>query len=174
MAGASPDRKDLLDRLWRLDLRTYLVSLLHRMDKMTMAASIEARVPFLDHRLVEWALRVPASMKLHGFTNKHLVRQLGLRHLPPGVVHRRKSGFGVPVGQWARTPEHLGRYLELFLDDSFSRRDYLDVSRVRSVVREHLDGRRDHGEVIWNLMNLELWHRIFIDRDSSLLDYRAT
>ena len=97
---------------------------MHRMDKMTMAASIEARVPFLDHRLVEWALRVPPEAKLRRFTNKYLVRGLIMTLLPSPVIRRRKSGFGVPIGQ----------------------RDYLEVRAVRSVVSEHLKGTRDHGE----------------------------
>lgn len=167
----NPDvqRGDLLDRMWRLDLRTYLVSLLHRMDKMTMAASIEARVPFLDHRLVEWALRVPPDAKLHRFTNKYLVRRLGLQMLPSEVIHRPKSGFGVPIGRWVRDGKLMGRYMDLFFDDEFGRRDYMNVSAVRALVKEHLGGGRDHGEAIWNLMNLELWHRIFLDGDESWL-----
>lgn len=163
-------RDDLLDRLWRLDLRTYLVSLLNRMDKMTMAASIEARVPFLDHRVVEWALRVPARLKLHGFTNKYLIRRLAMTRLPREVVHRRKSGFGVPIGRWVRDERLLGRYVDLLFDDRFNSRDYLNVRRVRSLLRAHLAGSADHGEVIWNLINLELWHRIFLEHDLSWLN----
>jgi asparagine synthase (glutamine-hydrolysing) len=153
----------LLDHLWRLELRTYLVSLLHRMDKMTMAASIEARVPFLDHRLVEWALSLPDSVKLKGFENKHLVRKVGLTYLPAEVVHRRKSGFGVPIGKWVRDPKLLGRYLDLFFDDTYASRGHMNVPAVRRLIREHLDNNEDHGETIWNLINLELWHRIFIE-----------
>lgn len=166
-------RKDLLDRLWRLDLRTYLVSLLNRMDKMTMAASIEARVPFLDHRLVEWALRVSPALKLHGFTNKYLVRRLGLTKLPREVVERGKSGFGLPIGLWLKEERLLGRYLDLFFDDAFGRRDYLNIPRVRSLVREHLSGTADHAEAIWNLINLELWHRMFLEGDLSWLDQES-
>jgi asparagine synthase (glutamine-hydrolysing) len=173
LENPSVGRNDLLDRLWRLDLRTYLVSLLNRMDKMTMAASIEARVPFLDHKIVEWALRVPPSFKLRGFKNKHLVRRLGLAKLPHEVVNRSKSGFGVPVGRWFRERQFLGRYLDFFFDDRFRGRDYLNVSRVRALVRDHLDGRRDHGEAIWNLVNLELWHRIFLEGDLGLLDQES-
>lgn len=156
----------ILPHLWRLELRTYLISLLHRMDKMTMAASIEARVPFLDHRLVEWALRLPDAVKIKGFENKHLVRRLALDYLPPEVVHRRKSGFGVPIGKWARDPKLLGRYLDLFFEDAYGSRDYMNVAGVRELIRAHIDGRQDHGETIWNLMNLELWHRIFLNGQS--------
>jgi asparagine synthase (glutamine-hydrolysing) len=163
---AELSRGGVLSHLWRLELRTYLVSLLHRMDKMTMAASIEARVPFLDHRLVEWALRLPDSVKLERFKNKRLVREVALDYLPPEVVHRRKSGFGVPIGRWARDPELLGRYLDLFFDDAYASRDYMNVDGVRQLIRAHLAGHQDHGETIWNLMNLELWHRIFLDGQS--------
>jgi len=163
-------RRDLLTRLWRLDMKTYLVSLLHRMDKMTMAASIEARVPFLDHRVVEWGLRVPPTLKINGFTNKYLVKKLGVTLLPREVIFRGKSGFGVPIGRWARDDKLLGRYLKLFAEPEFTNRDYLNVGRVRQVVSEHLEGKTDHGEVLWNLINLELWHRIFIDRQNHWVD----
>ena len=104
---------DPLGQLLYLDMKTYLVALLDRQDKMSMGASIEARVPFLDYRIVEWSLRIQASKKIHKFENKFIVKLLASRYLPREVVYRKKSGFGVPVGLWLRSKTGLGRYLEL-------------------------------------------------------------
>ena len=155
--------RNLLARLWRLDLKTYLVSLLSRMDKMTMAASIEARVPFLDHRLVEWGLRVPDPLKLKKLQNKYIVKKLSESFLPRDVIYRSKSGFGLPISDWVMDNKGLGRYLDLFFEPRFGQREFLDVQNVRRLIKEHRAGKADHGEVIWELINLEIWYRTFFE-----------
>jgi len=159
---------ELVSRTMALDLRTYLLSLLSRMDKMTMAASLEARVPFLDHRLVEWSSCVPLDLKLRRTETKYLVKRLGERLLPREVVYRAKSGFGVPVSDWVFDREGLGRYLEMFDEQRFQARGYLDVSVVKRIIKEHLERKADHGELLWELINLEIWHRTFLDREVSV------
>ena len=153
-----------LDALTRLDLKTYLVSILDRMDKMSMAASLEGRVPFLDHRIVEWSMRLPGHFKVRAHTTKWLVKRLGERYLPREVVHRAKSGFGVPLAEWFRQPAGLGRHLALLGSDDFRRREIADPTVVSRIVDEHGAGRADHSELLWELVNLELWHRIFVER----------
>jgi asparagine synthase (glutamine-hydrolysing) len=161
---------DLVERVQALDLRTYLVSLLSRMDKMTMAASIEARVPFLDHRLVEWSIGLSRILKLKGMQTKYIVKKLGLRFLPRQVVLRPKSGFGVPISSWLRDKKGMGRYLDLFSEPKFEQRDYFKTQVVQRLAQEHLSGKVDHGEILWGLINLELWHRVFIDNEIKWLD----
>lgn len=155
--------RTLLARLWRLDLKTYLVSLLGRMDKMTMAASIEARVPFLDHRLVEWGLRVPDPLKIKRLQNKYIVKKLSESFLPRDVIYRSKSGFGLPISDWVMDNKGLGRYLDLFFEPRFGQREFLDVQNVQRLIKEHRAGKADHGEVIWELINLEIWYRTFFE-----------
>jgi asparagine synthase (glutamine-hydrolysing) len=152
-----------MESLIRLDLKSYLVSILNRQDKMSMAASIESRVPFLDYRLVEWGARIPFRLKTDGLETKIIVKKLGERFLPRKVVYRRKSGFGVPVSEWLRDKNGMGKYLALFEEPRFRERGYLKTETVRGLAREHLSGKCDHGEILWELINLELWHRIFIE-----------
>ena len=154
-----------MEDLFRLELRTYLVSILNRQDKMSMAASLESRVPFLDHRLVEWALKIPAEHKLKGFETKSIVKQLGEKMLPAEVVYRKKSGFGVPVSTWLRDKKGLGRYLEVLAESRFRQRGYLNLPEVDKLIAEHLSEKADHGEMLWGLINLETWSRIFLDGD---------
>ncbi len=160
-ANLTPENK--VQNLLRLELKTYLVSILNRQDKMSMAASVEARVPFLDYRLVEWGLRIPIGLKLKGFQTKFIVKRLGERMLPKEIVHRKKSGFGVPISSWLRDKKGMGRYLDLFSEPRFEQRDYLKTQVVQRLAQEHLSGKADHGEILWGLINLELWHRIFLD-----------
>jgi asparagine synthase (glutamine-hydrolysing) len=163
LAGLEIDRDNLMESLIRLDLKSYLVSILNRQDKMSMAASIESRVPFLDYRLVEWGARIPFRLKTDGLETKIIVKKLGERFLPRKVVYRRKSGFGVPVSEWLRDKNGMGKYLALFEEPRFRERGYLKTETVRGLAREHLSGKCDHGEILWELINLELWHRIFIE-----------
>ncbi len=156
-----------LQKLSYLELKTYLVSILNRMDKMTMAAGIEARVPFLDHRIVEWGFNLPDSLKLHRAGNKWLLKQVAAALLPSEVITRKKSGFGVPVGSWFQDPHGLGRYLELLGERAFRERGYFDNKQIERIVDEHRRGKHDHGELLWELVNLELWHKIAIDRTIS-------
>jgi asparagine synthase (glutamine-hydrolysing) len=91
-----------------------------------------------------------------------VVKELAERMLPREVVHRRKYGFGVPLGAWFKDERGLGRYLELFREKKYAERGYIDSVRVGKLVEEHLAGRCDHGDLLWALVNLELWHRTFL------------
>jgi asparagine synthase (glutamine-hydrolysing) len=162
----SPLTKDnLMSSLLYLDLKTYLVSALSRMDRMSMGASLEGRVPFLDHRLVEWGYRIPVSFKLNGMQTKYIVKKLSRRHLPSEVIFRKKSGFGVPLDTWFRDRRGLGRYLDMFGEPRFKQRGYLNTNRIDRLVADHLSGKANHGELLWELVNLELWSRTFLDKD---------
>jgi asparagine synthase (glutamine-hydrolysing) len=132
--------------------------LLMRVDKMTMQSSIEARVPFLDHRLVEWALALPQAHKLHGMSTKHVLRHMARGMIPADVIDRPKRGFDVPLSAWLRERE-LGSWAEnVVMQSGIMRRDLFVPSVVRGMFRSHREGRRDEGFRIWNLVNLCAWY----------------
>lgn len=139
-----------------LDQHTYLVSILERQDKMSMAASIESRVPFLDHRVVEFANALPVRYKLRGLQTKAILKEVARRFLPERVVSRRKSGFGVPLRAWLADAEGLGRYVdELVADRSLD--PYLRSDRVATIAAEHRSGEHDHAEFLWTAINFMIW-----------------
>ncbi len=142
-----------------LDQETFLISILNRQDKMSMAASIESRVPFMDYRLVEFANRLPMSHKLRGGSGKWIVKELARRYLPAGIVDRRKSGFGVPLPQWFRASTGLGPLAEALPDMPGAAS--FDRAALRRIVTEHRAGGRDHSELIWTALNLALWRDAF-------------
>lgn len=156
---------NLVQRLLYYDQRTYLPSLLSRLDKMSMAASIEARTPFLDYRLVEWSYRLGSEEKIKGFTNKHIVKQAAEQYLPKEIIYRRKFGFDVPIKDWLRSNNGIGQLVGLIRDRSFRERGYFDQVIVDRLIDEHKMGDRDHSEILWGLLNLEIWHKEFIDGD---------
>jgi len=139
-----------------------------------MAAGIEARVPFLDYRIVEWSYLLPDEAKVRGFTTKWVVKMLAEKWLPNQIVHRKKEGFGVPLAKWLRNPIALGRYLSLLEEPRSQVRGWFGARHIPRCIKEHISGTRDHSELLWGLINLELWQRMFIDVDTSpLVRYKA-
>jgi asparagine synthase (glutamine-hydrolysing) len=155
--------RSLLERLLYADLKGYLVELLMKQDKMSMAASIESRVPFLDHHLVEFCAAVPASLKLRGFTGKYLLRRAMRDRLPARILRRPKLGFPVPLSGWLRGGAWRAFAHDLLLDERARQRGLFDANVVRRLLEEHGEGRADRSTQIWTLLNLELWHRVFFD-----------
>ena len=153
-----------LDRLLYADLKTYLVELLMKQDQMSMAASIESRVPFLDHQLVEFAAALPPRMKLRGFTTKWILREAITPLLPADILTRRKMGFPVPFGQWMRGTG-AARARDVLLDPRARQRGITDPAAVSALIDMHANGTADGTDAIWSLLNLELWYRTFIDGD---------
>lgn len=127
-----------------------------------MAASIESRVPFLDHKLVEFTARMPERMKLRGWTTKYILRQSMKGILPEEILTRPKMGFPVPVGAWFR-----GRFRsvidEYVLSERATNRNLFDQEFVRRLVEEHQVGAGNHAERLWSLVNFEMWQRRFVD-----------
>jgi asparagine synthase (glutamine-hydrolysing) len=151
-----------LDRLLYADLKTYLVELLMKQDQMSMAASIESRVPFLDHELVEFAAGLPGSWKLRGFSTKRILRAAVRQLLPRTILERPKMGFPVPFGQWMRGPwNDVAR--QVLLDRRTRQRGVLDAAAVERLLTAHARGVTRAEEAIWSLLNLELWYRTAID-----------
>jgi asparagine synthase (glutamine-hydrolysing) len=160
----SPQGGTLLDRLLYADIKTYLVELLMKQDQMSMAASIESRVPFLDHRLVEFVATLPPRVKLRGFTTKWILREAVRDLLPPQIMTRRKMGFPVPFGKWMRQGwDAVAR--DVLLDRRSRERGIIDPVSVERLIRDHVRGTTDGGDALWSLLNLELWYRTFMDGD---------
>jgi asparagine synthase (glutamine-hydrolysing) len=127
-----------------------------------MANSLEARSPFLDHEVMEFAARLPVDLKLRGKQAKYLLKRAFPEMLPAENVSRRKMGFGVPVGEWFRSS--LRSLLEdALLSEQSAKRLYFQPQEIRRLLGEHLERRADHSFKLWNLLMLELWHREFID-----------
>jgi asparagine synthase (glutamine-hydrolysing) len=156
--------RPLLDRLLYTDIKTYLVELLMKQDQMSMSASIESRVPFLDHRLVEFAARLPARLKLARFTTKRILRESMVGMIPPAILSRPKMGFPVPIGRWV-AGRWNGVVRDVLLDSRTMQRGITRPAAVMQLLEEHRAGRRQAGDALWALLNLELWHRTFIDGD---------
>jgi asparagine synthase (glutamine-hydrolysing) len=153
-----------VDRYGALDTTTYLPgAVLTKVDRMSMAHSLEVRSPLLDHEVYEFAARLPARLKLHRGTTKWLLRRLALRRgMPEDLVLRPKQGFGVPVGDWFRN-EQRDWIRSLLSDERTVARDYFDPAGVRRLLDDHVGGSADHAAKLWSLAMLELWHRQYID-----------
>jgi asparagine synthase (glutamine-hydrolysing) len=154
----------LLDRLLYADIKTYLVELLMKQDQMSMATSIESRVPFLDHKLVEYAATLPDAWKLHGWTTKRVLREAMKGLLPESILNRPKMGFPVPFARWTRGAWNTVAR-DVLLDRRSRERGVLDPAAVDRLLQDHAAGRTEGGDRLWALLNLELWHRTFIDKE---------
>jgi asparagine synthase (glutamine-hydrolysing) len=155
-------RKDqpFLESVLEYDRRTYLPPLLIRLDKTTMAGGLEARVPFLDYRMVEWSKTVPVLEKaIVGRSSKVMLKRIAAASFPREMIYRRKVGFGVPVGQWLRDPHSLGRFVHVLNDSTFRQRSYCNPQVVTRLLEDHLACRADHGDALWPILNIELWWR---------------
>jgi asparagine synthase (glutamine-hydrolysing) len=154
---------DHVNQLLAVHAKTCLPGdLLVKTDRMTMAHSLEARSPFLDQELVEFAARLPSAFKLKGLTTKYILKKALAGIIPEEIIHRKKHGFSVPVGHWFRTI--LKEYIrELLLSPRAVRRDYFRQEAVQRLIEQHQSGKRDHGHRLWALLTFEMWHRAFID-----------
>lgn len=156
------DASTLLNQMLYVDSKTYLHELLMKQDQMSMAASIESRVPFLDHKLVEFTASLPERLKLRGATTKYILRKSMSNLLPQAILNRPKMGFPVPVNRWFRE-SHRGLIDEYLLSDRASTRGIFRRDAVEQIVAEHQSGVRNHVERLWALLNFEMWMRQFID-----------
>src|SRR5712692_3353626 len=153
---------DLLHRLLYTDIKTYLVELLMKQDQMSMAASIESRVPFLDHVLVEFAARIPTQFSIKGQAGKCILKSAVKDLLPKSIIERKMAGFPTPWAYWLEGPQ-LGDLERMLLEPRSLERGLFKPEVLKRLFAEHRAGRADHGNRIWRLLNLELWQRVFID-----------
>lgn len=154
-----------LERLQYVDIKTYLPSLLDNEDRLSMAFSLESRVPILDHNIAEFSATIPSLHKVKGLTLKNIPRKAVKGLIPDEVIDHKKMGFPVPLAEWLR--DGLGDYArEMLLSDAAMKRMFFNSGYVRKLLDEHSTGSVDHSEKIWCLLNFELWNKIFIDRTS--------
>jgi len=145
-----------------LNMQTYLPDdLLIKADRCSMQASLEARAPFLDHKLVEYAATIPFNLKLNGSTTKYILKEASRGLLPDEIIDRKKHGFGVPLGAWLR--QDISPMRDILLSQTARERGLLDMRVVERLIDEHASGKRDHNRQLWTLLTLEEWHRRFID-----------
>ena len=141
---------------------TYLPDdLLIKADRCSMAASLEARAPFLDHQLAELVAPMPMNLKLKGATTKYLLKEVARDYLPDHIIDRKKHGFGVPLGAWLRND--ISPVKDLLLSESARQRGLMNMATVETLIQEHETGQRDHNRILWTLLTLEQWHREFMD-----------
>ncbi len=156
-----------LDRFLYCDIHSRLVDdILVKGDRMSMAAGIEARVPFLDHRVVEFAARLPGEYKVRGQQKKVLLKLLAEKYLPAEVIHRRKVGFTVPLTRWFTGPLS-GFVSQLLLSERSLDRGYFRREAITRMVEQHIARKVDREQGLWLLITLEMWHRLFVDDDGS-------
>jgi asparagine synthase (glutamine-hydrolysing) len=157
-----PHGEPYLQQLLRMDMATWLPDdLLVKVDRMTMAHAVEARVPYLDHRVVEQVMHMPPSWKLGEFESKRILRRVAARLLPKEIARRRKTGFAVPVGEWA-ADEMKGMVQELLGEPSVRRRTLFEAAAVADLLRHPRYGMFERRQ-LWTLLCLELWCREFLD-----------
>ena len=152
-----------IDKLLYLDSKTYLPGdILTKVDRMTMANSLECRAPLLDHKLIEFAVSVPSKLKQNGAVSKYILKRAMSGIIPDEILNRKKQGFGVPINAWINA--QLRTQITADLHDPLTlKRGYFESSYIETLLNEHSSGRRDHSHRLWLLWMLELWHRRFVD-----------
>ena len=165
--------KNLLDSLLYVDINSYLPEdLLVKMDIATMANSLEARVPFLDHKFMEFVASIPSHLKLRGSKTKFILKAAFKDFLPDSIFNRKKMGFGVPVSRWFRN--ELKDYVyEILLEPRTLSRGYFKREGVERLLNDHIELRYDHSSKIWALLFLEMWFRVFIDKGEDSFLYET-
>ena len=146
------------------DQETYMEALLRRQDKMSMAAGIEVRVPFLDSRILSFSRVLPEEWKVRGFIGKRILKKLAEKYVPYGNIYRKKVGFFVPVGIWFRRNDGIGDLLSVCTDNRAQKRGLFSNQAINQILSIHKKGVADYGEsILWPCMNIELWCRTFFD-----------
>ncbi|MBF8248093.1 MAG: asparagine synthase (glutamine-hydrolyzing) [Bacteroidetes bacterium] len=157
---------DYLKRMIYLEFRHRLPELLlMRVDKVSMAASVEARVPFLDHRLVEFSMKIPAALKIRNGESKSILKKAVEGIIPNNIIRRKKQGFAAPITEWLRTD--WSKFAKAKLTNSeLMRQDFFRKDFVSGLIQRNQNGSREAGNSMWNLLNLTLWHETWIEGKS--------
>jgi len=157
-----------------IDGKTYLPGdILTKVDRMSMATSLEVRVPLLDHKLIDFVTKVPASLKLAGTETKQLLKRVARDLIPSEILDRPKQGFGIPIEQWINN-QLRDQIRETLREPRTRQRGYVNSEYVDLILDEHHKGRRDHSFPLWSLLVLELWHRRYIDHSPRTSDYERS
>lgn len=160
--------KDMINRLMYVDSKVQLVDdMLTKTDRVSMAHSLEVRVPLLDLRLVEFMARMPSHLKVHGMTLKYLMKRVGARVLPHEIMHRPKAGFNIPIARWLRTD--LSDMVNTYLSpNAIADQGLFDPQEVSSMLQAHFASQHDYSRNIWNLLMFSLWHERYVKSTSGI------
>jgi len=154
----------LLSSCLDIDIKSYLVSVLQRQDRMSMASGVESRVPFLDHEFVELVLKISVNKHFSGGKGKAILREVAKEFLPESIVNREKVGFRIPIADWMREGQEMSGVLDWLTDTQAVRRQVWNVAVVEQLVQEHRHHKADHSETLWVLLAFEMWARIWLDK----------
>jgi asparagine synthase (glutamine-hydrolysing) len=156
--------RDPLNQVLLMDMRLYLENdILVKLDRASMMASLEGRVPLLNNDFVEYATRLPLDMKLRGLRSKFLLKRALRGLLPDNILNRPKKGFGIPVAQWFRGPLRE-QMLSVLSPERIARKGFFEARVVSRLVADHLAGRADNRKQLWTLFVFELWHDGYVSR----------
>jgi asparagine synthase (glutamine-hydrolysing) len=163
-----PNSGQRIDSLLYLDSKTYLPGdILTKVDRMSMANSLETRSPLLDHLLIEFVQTIPAQFKLNGHQTKFILKEAVRGLVPEEIINRKKHGFSVPIAAWFKH-ELKDMVSDVLMDSTTRSRGLFDARAVKRIFREHQEGRRDNSRHLWQLLVLELWYRTFIDHQPAI------
>jgi len=141
--------------LW-MDMRYYLQdNMLVKVDRASMMNSLEVRVPFLDHTVVDFALKIPAKLKYRGKTSKYILKQLAQKHIPRNIINRPKKGFGIPIAKWIKNDLKKDMYEVLLGGDLHV--DYFKTDKIQKLLKEHIENKKDNRKLLWTLFILNSW-----------------
>jgi len=167
------DAHEPLDRMLYVDSKLWLPDfLLLRGDKLTMANSLEARLPLLDHKLVEFAGRLPVQYKLHKGDRKYLLKRVAEKLIPTEIIHRKKQGFPIPIDRWLRN-EARPLMRDMLSADALRRRGLFNPDFVERLMQQHESGYADNTTELWGLVSFEMWMRKFCDARPTTPTVRA-
>lgn len=162
---------DIIDKISYTDINTYLPEdLLVKMDIASMANSLETRAPFLDHKLLEFTASIPSSWKLkYGFKTKYILKETFKNFLPKQILKRSKQGFGLPIGKWLLDKQVQNYIKEVLLSEKFKSRELFNYKSISYLLEQHFNNKQDHGYRIFALIVLEMWFRVFVDKELRIL-----
>jgi asparagine synthase (glutamine-hydrolysing) len=156
---------DKLSKEQYVDIKVYLPDdILVKVDRMSMANSLEARVPFLDHEFVEFLATIPSNLKLHGLTTKYILKKTMSRLLPREIIYRKKQGFSIPMKNWLRD-DLRNLMLDVLSEKRIKENGFFNYDYVNKIMQQHLEGKRNNAHQLWALMTFELWHEMFIGQE---------
>ncbi len=153
-----------------IDFNTYLVdNILVKVDRMSMATSLEARVPILDHKLVEYAFKIPGKYKLKGFTTKDIFKKNALKMLPKEIVYREKQGFSIPIKNWLKN-ELRPILLKTLSEENVEKNGFFNYAEIERYINEHLSGKDNHSHILWGLLLFHIWYDYFVTEDKKWIE----
>ncbi|MEW6095117.1 MAG: asparagine synthase (glutamine-hydrolyzing) [bacterium] len=161
---AKTDAENFLDRLLYLDMKFYLQEdILAKVDRASMANSLEVRPPLLDHTFVEYVANLPPQLKLKGLITKYIFKKAVKHLLPRGIASRKKKGFGIPVAKWFKN-ELKGFVLDVFAQSKIKDEGFFNYSYIEKLLKDHFEGKKDNRKLLWTLLVFELWYEKYIKR----------